>query len=129
MPTCGPPVWLASEQVARAGAPHSIRVALLTSVAAYPPLDSRRAAICRTDTRLSIVISFWMLATCRCGVFARANIELCRYCFGGSVFVNYEGCGSQLTSYHECRCPQRDADLDPPADPPRGDRSGDPAEG
>ena len=76
------------------------------------------------------MISFWMLATCRhCGVFANAHINFCPYCFGGDVIVNHAGCGPQLTRYHEYRCPQRDADLDPPADAPPGDGSGDPAEG
>ena len=72
------------------------------------------------------MISFWMLATCQCGVFARAHIEFCRYCFGGDVFVNHPGCQPQLTSYHEYRCPRRDYDLDPPTNAPGGDRSGDP---
>lgn len=69
------------------------------------------------------MISFWILATCECGVFASADIDFCLYCIGGSVFVNHRGCGPQLTSYHEDHCPRRDADFDPPPEKPRDDRS------
>ena len=51
------------------------------------------------------MIGFWILATCECGVFASANIDFCLYCIGGSVFVDHEGCGPQLTTYHEYHCP------------------------
>ena len=56
---------------------------------------------------------FWILATCECGIFASADLEFCLYCIGGNVFVHHAGCGPQLTSYHEDRCPRRDADFDP----------------
>ena len=34
------------------------------------------------------MISFWMLATCECGIFARAHIEFCLYCIGDYAFVH-----------------------------------------
>ena len=83
----------------------------------------------RTDIKEDNVISFWALATCECGIFVNAEIDFCLYCIGGSVFVNHEGCGPQLTSYHEYRCPRRDADLDPRTEAPRDGHSGDPAAG
>ena len=71
------------------------------------------------------MISFWMLATCECGIFASAHIEFCLYCIGGYVFVHHQECGPQLTSYHEYRCPRRDADFDPFSEAPCGDPSDD----
>ena len=67
-----------------------------------------------------VVISFWLSATCKCGVFVRAQIAFCRYCIGGDVLVRHQGCRPHLTSYHQDHCPQRDDDFEPPARaPPR----------
>ena len=71
------------------------------------------------------MISFWILATCECGVFASADIDFCLYCTGGSIFVDHRACGPKLTSYHEYRCPRRDAALDPQPETLRDDSPGD----
>ena len=72
-------------------------------------------------TQEDIVTGFWILATCECGIFASADLEFCLYCIGGNVFVHHAGCEPQPTSYHEDRCPRRDADFDRPAEETRSD--------
>ncbi len=71
--------------------------------------------------------SFWILATCECGLLVRADIDFCLYCIGGYVFVNHAGCGAQLTAYHADHCPRRGAAFEPPTKDLEGHPYGDPA--
>ena len=69
---------------------------------------------------------FWILATCRCGTLVPAHVAFCRDCIGGTVLVNHQGCGPQLTAYHANHCPRLGAAFEPPTEDPEGNSYGDP---